>query len=50
MLYTVEAGDTLFSIAQRFGVTLDAVIEANNISNPDVIFEGATLTIPLAGG
>ena len=50
VLYTVEPGDTLFSIAQRFGVTLDALTEANNISNPDVIFEGDTLTIPLAGG
>ncbi|MCE2531530.1 MAG: LysM peptidoglycan-binding domain-containing protein [Acidimicrobiia bacterium] len=49
LLYTVQAGDTLFSIAQRFGVSLDAVIEANNISNPDVIFEGDTLTIPPAG-
>ena len=49
LLYTVQAGDTLFSIAQRFGVSLDDVIEANNISNPDVIFEGETLTIPPAG-
>lgn len=49
LLYTVQAGDTLFSIAQRFGVSLDDVIEANNISNPDVIFEGDTLTIPPAG-
>ena len=49
LIYTVQAGDTLFSIAQRFGVSLDDVIEANNISNPDVIFEGETLTIPPAG-
>ena len=49
LLYTVQAGDTLFSIAQRFGVSLDDVIEANNISNPDVIFEGDTLTIPPGG-
>ena len=49
LLYTVQAGDTLFSIAQRFGVSLDAVIEANNISNPDVIYEGDTLTIPPVG-
>ena len=50
VLYTVEAGDTLFSIAQRFGVTLDALAETNGISNPDIIFEGDTLTIPLSGG
>ena len=49
LIYTVQAGDTLFSIAQRFGLTLDEVVEANNISNPDVIFEGDTLTIPPAG-
>lgn len=49
LLYTVQAGDTLFSIAQRFGVNLDDVIEANNISDADVIYEGDTLTIPPAG-
>ncbi len=49
LLYTVQAGDTLFSIAQRFGVSLDDVVEANNIENPDVIYEGQTLTIPPAG-
>ena len=49
LIYTVQAGDTLFSIAQRFGLTLDEIVEANNISNPDVIFEGDTLTIPPAG-
>lgn len=49
LLYTVQAGDTLFSIAQRFGVSLDDLVEANNISNPDEIFVDETLTIPPTG-
>ena len=44
--YVVESGDTLSSIAQRFDTTVDAIVEANEIENPDVIAVGEELTIP----
>ena len=49
LIYTVQQGDTLFSIATQFGVTVDELIEFNNIANPDVIFVDDTLTIPPPG-
>lgn len=44
--YTVQTGDTLFTIAQRFGTTVEALVRENNIANPNVIFVGQVLTIP----
>lgn len=44
--YTVAAGDTLFKIAQRFGVGQQAIVTANGIANPDLVYVGQTLTIP----
>ncbi|KAI9828162.1 MAG: hypothetical protein M1832_003689 [Thelocarpon impressellum] len=45
--YTVVSGDTLGGIAQRFGVTLDALKAANpQITNPDQIFPGQVINIP----
>lgn len=44
--YTVQKGDTLLSIARRFGLTVKQLQEANKISNPDRIYPGQTLTIP----
>lgn len=43
--YTVKWGDTLYSIARRFGTTVEAIAQANNISDMDVIFVGQVLTI-----
>ena len=44
--YTVQRGDTLLSIARRFGLTVKQLQAANNISNPDRIYPGQKLVIP----
>lgn len=44
--YIVDVGDTLRSIAAEFGTTVDALVAANNIANPNVIQAGTTITIP----
>lgn len=47
MTYTVQAGDTLFTIAKKSAVTLNALIAANpQIKNPDIIFPGQVINIP----
>lgn len=43
--YTVRSGDTLFSIAQRFGTTVEAVQAANGLDGPTIQI-GQTLQIP----
>src|SRR5687767_259454 len=48
--YTVQSGDNLSRIAQRFGVSLDDLMDANNISDANVIRLGQVLIIPGAGG
>ncbi len=44
--YTVQRGDTLYTIANRFGVSVDAIARANGISDPTKIVEGRVLVIP----
>lgn len=47
--YTVEAGDTLWAIAERFygdGSRYQVIADASGISNPDLIQPGQVLTIP----
>jgi spore germination cell wall hydrolase CwlJ-like protein len=47
--YSVVAGDSLHRISQRFGCTLDALMDANpQITNPNLIRVGQTLNIPAA--
>lgn len=48
--YTVQPGDTLYRIAGRFGTSVDAIVAANGISNPNIIHVGQVLTIPGEGG
>ncbi|MBI3740017.1 MAG: LysM peptidoglycan-binding domain-containing protein [Chloroflexi bacterium] len=43
--YTVRAGDTLFSIARRAGTSVDAILRANNLVDPDFIFVGQRLNL-----
>lgn len=44
--YTVKRGDTLTSIAKKYGVTVTALAKANNITNVNVIRTGSVLSIP----
>jgi nucleoid-associated protein YgaU len=47
--YTVESGDTLWAIAERFygdGNRYQAIADASGIENPDLIYPGQVLTIP----
>jgi LysM repeat protein len=45
-VYIVHRGDTLGGIARRFGVTLSALMAANNIRDANLIFVGQALKIP----
>jgi len=44
--YVVQPGDTLFIIAQRYGTTVNALVQANNLSNPNRLSVGQELIIP----
>ena len=44
--YTVESGDTLGAIAVQFGVTVDAIVQANDLTDANQIAIGQTLEIP----
>jgi LysM repeat protein len=44
--YTVRWGDTLYSIARRFGTTVQAIAAVNGITNPSLIRIGQVLCIP----
>jgi LysM repeat protein len=45
--YTVQPGDTLWSIARRCATTLTDILEANpTVTNPSLIFVNQVLTIP----
>jgi murein DD-endopeptidase MepM/ murein hydrolase activator NlpD len=48
--YTVQTGDTMYSIARKHGVSVDAVLWANNLTDANVIKVGQSLTIPPATG
>jgi peptidoglycan endopeptidase LytF len=46
LIYIVARGDTLRSLATRFGSTVDSIVASNpSITNPNVIYEGQRLTI-----
>ncbi len=45
-IHVVQIGDTLFQIAQRYGTTVNAIVQANSIQDPDRIAVGDTLVIP----
>jgi len=44
--HTVRAGDSLARIASQYGTTVEAIVTANNLANPDRISVGQKLFIP----
>jgi LysM repeat protein len=44
--YTIQAGDTMSALAQKFGVPLDALIAANPNVSPNAMSVGQALLIP----
>jgi nucleoid-associated protein YgaU len=44
--YIVQEGDTLYGIALRYGVTVEQLVEANNIPDPNNLSVGQELFIP----
>lgn len=45
-VHIVRRGETLNSIAQLYGTTVDVISKANGIVNPNYIWVGQSLTIP----
>jgi LysM repeat protein len=46
VIHTVSAGETLGQIANRYGVTIASIVEANNLPNADRLSIGQQLIIP----
>lgn len=47
LTYFVQAGDTLAGIASLFNSTMDEIVAANNLDDPNAIFVGQQLIIPV---
>lgn len=48
--YTVLPGESLFGIAQKFNLSAPALVEVNNIKNPDNVPAGTVLKLPPSNG
>lgn len=46
IIHTVQSGETLFRIATRYGVTVNEMVAANDLSDPTLIYAGQQLIIP----
>jgi N-acetylmuramoyl-L-alanine amidase len=44
--YVIRSGDTITAIARRFGVSVAAILSANNLVSSSIIYTGHTLVIP----
>ena len=45
IIYKIKSGDTLSGIAYRYGVSVQQLVNWNNIKNPNLIYAGNTLVI-----
>lgn len=44
--HTVVVGDTLGTVAQQYGTTIEALIALNDLANPDIIHAGQQIIVP----
>ena len=49
VIHVVQRGETLSEIAKEYGVTMQAIMDANGLSNPNHIVTGQKLIIPAPG-
>jgi LysM repeat protein len=49
-VHVVQRGETLSSIAARYGTTVHAFVQANRLSNPNFVWVGQRLVIPGSAG
>lgn len=47
IIYTIQSGDTLSAIAQKYDVSIQSIVQLNNIANPNLIYAGERLRINL---
>lgn len=43
--YVVRPGDTIISIADRYGLEIDDILSLNNLEDPNVIYPGQILRL-----
>ena len=48
-VYVVRRGDTLYSVARRYGTTVSAIVQANGLPNSNRIYVGQRLVMPTSG-
>ena len=48
-VYVIQRGDTLWLIAQRYGITVSVLMSANSLTDPNRIYFGQVLNIPGSG-
>jgi len=50
VVYTVKAGDNLWNISRKYGVSVEVIIDVNNLKDKDLLSLGQKLEIPAIGG
>jgi spore germination protein len=48
-IHTIQRGQSLYGIAQAYGTTVNDIIEANELPNPNNLVVGQTVVIPIIG-
>jgi len=48
-VHVVQRGETLYSIARRYGTTVEALMRANGLTDPTRIYAGQRLVVPAPG-